>query len=254
MGPARRLMVTLPGFRHDLGSSVYPLGVCSPFFSLLPLEQYGLRWIEPDAALAHPLDDGSALLLEHAIDATAWQFGAHDARAWRSLFGPTVRGWPDVVEGALAPLLGVPKHPVAMANFGVAALWPARMLARTVFGGERARALFAGCAAHSVLPLTRVASAATGLILVAAAHSTGWPIVAGGAQSLADALASHLRALGGRIVLDAEVSDLRAIEVADVTLFDTGVGALERIAGSGAFVELCEAFEAISSRTWNLQG
>jgi phytoene dehydrogenase-like protein len=224
--------VTLPEFRHDLGSSVYPLGVCSPFFSSLPLEEYGLRWIEPVAPLAHPLDDGSAVLLEHAIDATAAQFDAHDERAWRSLFAPTVRDWPDVVEGALAPLLGVPKHPLAMANFGVAALWPARTLARTVFHGEQARALFAGCAAHSVLPLTRVASSAPGLLLAAAGHATGWPIVAGGAQSLTDALAAHLQSLGGRIVVDTEVSDLRAIEPADVTLFDTSVGALERIAGS----------------------
>ncbi len=237
--------VTLPGFRHDLGSSVYPLGVCSPFFRSLPLAEYGLRWIEPDAALAHPLDDGPALLLEHSMEATAAQFDAHDAHAWRSLLTPTVRDWPKVVAGATGPLLRLPRHPFAMANFGLAALMPAHLLTRTVFNSEPPRALFAGCAAHSVLPLTRMASAAPGLVLAAAAHATGWPIVAGGAQALADALAAHLQTLGGQVRTGFDVDALDGIEPADVTLFDTGVAALARIAGpalSSSFVRRLRAF------------
>lgn len=223
--------VTLPGFQHDLGSSVYPLGVCSPFFTKLPLEQYGLRWIEPDAPLAHPLDDGRAMLLEHSLAATAEQFEEKDARAWRSLMGPTVRDWPKVVDGSMRPLLSVPRHPVAMANFGLAAMMPAQGLARTVFSGDAARSLFAGCAAHSVVPLTQVASSAAGLVLAAAAHTTGWPVVEGGAQRLTEALAAHLQALGGRIVTEVDVASLRQIEPVDVTLFDTGIAGMERIAG-----------------------
>jgi phytoene dehydrogenase-like protein len=223
--------VTLPGFRHDLGASVFPLGVCSPFFRSLPLEQHGLRWIEPDAPLAHPFDDGTALLLEHSLDDTAAQLEPHDARNWRSLFAPTVRDWPRIVEGMLHPLLGVPEHPVTMATFGLAAALPARTLARTVFRSESARALFAGCAAHSVLPLTRLASSAAGVAFVAAAHTTGWPIVAGGSQALSNALAAYLESLGGRILLGAEIAGLHEMDSADATFFDTSVGALERIAG-----------------------
>jgi len=223
--------LTLPGFHHDLGSSVYPLGVCSPFFKSLPLEAHGLRWIEPPSPLAHPFDDGTALLLHHSLKETASQFTHYDYRAWRALFAPTVRDWPKLVDGVTHPLLRLPRNPVAMATFGVAAMLPAQRLARTVFRGEPARALFAGCAAHSVLPLSRVASSATGLILAGAAHTTGWPIVAGGAQALANALASYFKSLGGRIVLNTEITTLEALPPADVTFFDTSIAALTHIAG-----------------------
>ena len=224
--------VTLPGFHHDLGSSVYPLGICSPFFRSLPLGQHGLRWIEPDAPLAHPFDDGTALTLEHSLDATAAQLDPHDARTWRALLSPTVRDWPKIIDDIMQPLLGLPSHPAAMANFGLAAALPAQALARNVFRGEQTRALFAGCAAHSVLPLTRIGSSAAGLLLAAAAHTTGWPIAEGGAQSLSNALAGYLRSLGGRIFLNAEIEDLAQLDPADATLFDTGPRAVDRIAGS----------------------
>jgi phytoene dehydrogenase-like protein len=223
--------VTLPGFRHDLGSSCYPLGVASPFFRTLPLAAHGLRWIEPLAPLAHPLDDGTAVTLEHDLEATAAQLGAHDAKAWRALLASSVRDWPKLVADFTQPLLRWPGNPVAMATFGSAALFPAQTLARTVFRDARAQALFAGCSAHSVIPLTKLASSATGLVLAAAGHTTGWPIAAGGAQSITDALASYLRSLSGRIVLDAEIHDLRDLPPADATLFDTSVHSLIRIAG-----------------------
>jgi phytoene dehydrogenase-like protein len=232
--------ITLPGFRHDLGSSCYPLGVASPFFRSLPLENFGLRWIEPPAPLAHPLDDGTAVTLEHDLEATASQLGAHDAKAWRTLLASSIRDWPKLVADFTQPLLRFPSHPVAMATFGTAALLPAQTLARTIFRDERAQALFAGCAAHSVLPLSRLASSATGLVFAAAAHTTGWPIAAGGAQSITDALAGYLRSLGGRIILNAEVTNLAELEPADATLFDTSVNSLLRITGPA----LTESFRA----------
>jgi phytoene dehydrogenase-like protein len=207
------------------------MGIASPFFRSLPLEQHGLRWINPEVGLAHPLDDGTAVLLHRSLEATCAQFPAADARAWRALFSTTVRHWPLLVEDLLRPMLHIPSHPIALAAFGPPALLPAQALARILFRDERVRALFAGVAAHSVLPLTELASAATGLVLTAAGHAVGWPIVAGGAQSLTDALASYLRSLGGTTVLDTEVKTLTDLPTADATLFDTSVPALLSIAG-----------------------
>jgi phytoene dehydrogenase-like protein len=224
--------VTLPGFHHDLGSSCYPLGIASPFFRSLPLADHGLRWIEPPTPLAHPLDDGTAVTLEHALEATVAQLSTHDGSAWRSLLSSTVRHWPQLIEDFTQPLLRFPSHPVAMALFGLPALAPAQLLATTLFQDERARALFAGCAAHSVLPLTRIASAATGVVFAAAGHTTGWPIAAGGAQSLTNALASYLHSLGGRITLNADIQNLSDLPPADATFFDTSVDALTHIAGT----------------------
>ena len=224
--------VTLPDFHHDLGSSCYPLGIASPFFRSLPLAAHGLRWIEPPAPVAHPLNDGTAVTLEHALEATAAQLTPHDGNAWRSLLGPTVRNWPQLIEDVTQPLLRFPTHPIAMATFGPAALMPAQLLATTLFQDERARALFAGIAAHSVLPLTRVASSAAGLVLAAAGHTSGWPIAAGGGQSITNALAGYLHSLGGRIVLNADVQSLADLPSADVTLFDTSVPSLIRIANT----------------------
>ncbi len=224
--------VTLPGFHHDLGSSCYPLGVASPFFRSLPLADHGLRWIEPPTPVAHPLDDGTAVTLEHALESTVAQLSPHDGRAWRSLLGPTVRNWPQLIEDFTQPLLRFPSHPLDMAVFGPAALMPAQLLATTLFQDQHARALFAGIAAHSVLPLTRVASSAAGLVLAAAGHTTGWPIAAGGGQSITNALASYLHFLGGRITLNADIQNLADLPSANVTFFDTSVPALIRIANT----------------------
>jgi phytoene dehydrogenase-like protein len=224
--------ITLPGFRHDLGSSCYPLGIASPFFQSLPLADFGLRWIEPDAAFAHPLDDGTVVMLEHSIAATTAQFKHGDAAAWSALLSASVRNWPKLVEDFTQPLLRWPSHPIAIAQFGLPALLPATALAKGLFRGERARALFTGAAAHSVIPLSHIASSATGLVLVAAGHTTGWPIAAGGAQSITNALAAYLQSLGGKIILDADITSLDELPVADATLFDTSVDALQRIAGN----------------------
>lgn len=228
--------ITLPDFRHDLGSSCYPMGVASPFFNSLPLAHYGLRWIEPDAPLAHPRPDGTALTLEHDLEATAAQFKRgdgddHDARAWRLLLASSLRDFPALVDDFMRPLLRVPSNPVAMGFFGMAALWPADLLARTVFRHEEARTLFAGCAGHSVLPFSHLASAAIAVVLAAAGHAKGWPVIAGGGQSLSDALAAYLRDLGGQIVTEHPIASMRDLPPADVTFFDTSVRSFNEIAG-----------------------
>ncbi len=231
-GAATTAELTLPGFHHDVGSSVYPLGIASPFFRTLPLTAHGLRYIQPDAPLAHPLDDGTALTLERDIEATIAQLGEQDGQAWRHLLGPLVADWENLVHSLMQPLLSVPRHPLDLVRFGMEGGLPAATLAKLYFRDERTRTLLAGCAAHSVLPLTRIGSSAAGLLLAAAAHTTGWPIAEGGAQSLSNALASYLRSLGGRIFLNAEIEDLAQLEPADVTLFDTGPRAVDRIAGA----------------------
>ncbi len=231
-GAAATAELTLPGFHHDVGSSAYPLGTASPFFNSLPLENYGLRWLQPEIPVAHPLDGGHAAVLYRDLAQTAAHFSPHDAQAWHNLLASSVRDWPALVADFLQPLLRLPSSPVALATFGAAAVWPAKMLAEAVFRTEPARALFAGCAAHSVLPLTRIVSSATALVLAAAGHAVGWPVAAGGGGSITQALAAYLHDLGGQIILEHPIRTLHDLPPADVTLFDTSVQALETICGT----------------------
>lgn len=211
--------LTLPGFRHDVGAAVFPMGVASPFLKSLPLAGHGVRWIQPEAPLAHPLDDGTAVMLERSLDATADGLGA-DGAAYQRMMEPLMDGWNGLVEEILQPVLHLPRHPFRLARFGAMGMLSAAALARMRFKGERARALFAGNAAHSVMPLTRPLSAAVGLMLHGTAHGEGWPIVEGGSQRLSDALAAILRGLGGEIRLGHRISRLDEMEPADKTLCD----------------------------------
>ena len=231
-GGVRSGELTLPGFVHDLGSAIHPLAVGSPFLRTLPLERYGLEWVYPPAPLAHPLDDGTAVVLERDIAATAAGLGP-DARAYRRLMEPLVAGWDDVAEAFLGPLrpLSLLRHPLLLGRFGLQAVCPASFLARSLFEGERARALFAGCAAHSFLPLERPPSAAAGLLLALTGHAAGWPLPRGGAQKIADALAAYLRSLGGEIVTGAPVASLEELPSARAVLFDLTPRQILRIAG-----------------------
>jgi phytoene dehydrogenase-like protein len=217
--------ITLPGYRHDLGSSVYPMGVASPFFRSLPIE---IPWIEPLAPCAHPLDDGTAVLLEHSVEDTIARLDVCDGRKYRSLLQPLAHDFADLAVDLLGPIQHLPHHPFLLARFGLSALLPAASLARSRFSGVRARALFAGIAAHSVMSLEAPASAAIGLVLMAAGHSSGWPIVRGGAQTLTDALAQHLGSLGGRVETCREVTQLPET---DLVLADVTPHQLLRIAG-----------------------
>ena len=222
-GGASSAQLTLPGFLHDVGSAVHPFAVASPFFRSLPL---GIEWIHPPVPLAHPLDDGTAVLLHRELRQTADALGI-DWQSWRNLFGPLVRDWDIYRHEFLAPL-GWTNHPVAMARLGINAVLPASFLIRRHFRAERARALFTGLAAHYPF-LNQPLSAGFGLVLGAAAQATGWPIPRGGAQSITNALAIHLQALGG--IIRTEMPVTRLTDRYGLVMADTSPGALAQIAG-----------------------
>jgi phytoene dehydrogenase-like protein len=228
-GGVRSAELTLPGFIHDVCSAIHPLAVASPFFRGLPLADYGLDWIYPEAALAHPLDDGTAVLLGGTVTETAEGLGS-DAPAYGRLMGPSVAGCHELLADLLGPL-HLPAHPLLVARFGLAALLPAVTLARLAFRGERARALLAGLSAHAMLPLSWPATAAFGLILGTVAHAVGWPMARGGSQSLADAMGAYLATLGGEMVTGHPVQSLDDLPGAQAMLFDVAPRQLVRIGG-----------------------
>ena len=217
-GAARSASLTLPGFLHDLGSAIHPLAYGSPFFRQLVLEESGLEWVQPPVPLAHPLDGGGAVLLERSVETTAAGLGP-DARMYRRIMGPLAASWEEVAPDVLGPLR-FPHHPLALARFGLLGLPPATLTARTLFRGVRARALFAGLAAHSFLPLERPPSASFALALGVLGHVCGWPFPRGGAQRIADALAARLRSLGGEIVTGRRIGDLAELPPARAVLLD----------------------------------
>jgi phytoene dehydrogenase-like protein len=230
-GGARSCELTLPGFVHDVCSAIHPLAFASPFFRTLPLEQYGLRWIQPPVAVAHPLDDGTVMLLKRSLEETAATLG-DDAHRYERFMHMLVARWDEVAQAFLGPLRPASlRHPLALAPFGLPALASARWLAEHCFSGERARALLAGLSAHAFLPLEKVTSAAPGLVLAMVGHVSGWPIPQGGAQSITNALLAYLRALGGEIVTGKEVRSMDDLPLARVTLFDVTPRQLLRIAG-----------------------
>lgn len=228
-GGARSAELTLPGFVHDVCSAIHPLGVASPFFRTLPLEEHGLRWIHPPAALAHPFDDGTAVLLERSSETAAPGLGTDQAR-WRKLFSPLARDVEPLLEDLLGPL-HVPAHPLALARFGARAALPATTLARFGFRGEKARGVFAGLSAHSMLRLDRPPSAAFGLTLGLLAHAVGWPFPQGGSQVVSDALSSYLRSLGGEIETGHKIESLAELGEARPILLDVTPRGLLELAG-----------------------
>ncbi len=225
-GGVRSAELTLPGFVHDVCSGIHPLAACSPCFEQFPLAEHGLEWVQPEAPLAHPLDDGTTVLLERSLDATAGNLGP-DGAAWHGLMRPFVAAWPRLRYDVLAPLR-LPHDPILMARFGLYAVRPAAALARGLFRGARARALFAGLAAHSLMPLERPASAAVGLVMGITAHAVGWPFPRGGAQRLTDALVACLEALGGELRTGSLVTTLPE---ADVVMCDVSPRQLLALGG-----------------------
>ena len=228
-GGARSAELTLPGFTHDICSSVYPLGIGSPFFRTLPLAQYGLEWVQPDAPLAHPFDDGSVALLERSIDSTAAALG-RDGPAYRELVSPLANNWEAVAGDLLAPLRW-PEHPLALARFGLNAFRSVRGLAESRFRLPWAKALLGGISGHIMMPLDKTMTASFGIVLAAAGHALGWPFAKGGAQRITDALCSHLRALGGDIVTGIRVASLDELPPARAVLCDITPRQLLCIAG-----------------------
>src|SRR5580693_920163 len=228
-GAARTLELTLPGFRHDFGSAVFPLGAGSPFFSSLPLIDHGLEWIHSPAPLAHPLDDGTAVMLERDLGATKDSLGV-DGPAWDKLMRPFVERWNEFAAEILRPVSVVSRHPWLMARFGMVALQPARSVARR-FREQRTRALFAGLAAHSFLSLDEPLSAAFGIMMAVPAHAVGWPIPRGGAHSLTDALCGILATFGTKVATSSPVQSLALLEKYDLLLCDLSPRKLAEIGG-----------------------
>lgn len=230
-GAARTLELTLPGFLHDLGSAVHPLTVGSPFLSTLPLTSHGLRWIHSPAVLAHPLEDGTAVTLERSLPAMQTLLG-EDGISWRRLLEPFVEQWSSFAQEILQPVIHFPSSPFLFGRFGWKALFPASTLARGYFRNERAKALFAGIAGHSVLGLQEALSGAFALVLAAAGHAVGWPFPAGGAQAIIHALAGLLREHGATIRTSSPIDDVRSLGEFDLLLCDVTPRQLLKFAGS----------------------
>ncbi|MEZ0610133.1 phytoene desaturase family protein [Fibrella sp. WM1] len=234
-GGTRSAQLTLPGFVHDMGSAIHPLAAGSPLFQQLPLADYGLEWIYPPVAAAHPFDGGGAAVLAGSVAETAQRLGS-DAATYRSLFEPIVAHWTTLAPDLLGPLR-FPNHPIDLASFGLDALLPATYLARR-FKTTEARGLLAGMAAHAIQPLTNLTTSAIALVLMAAGHQraesgSGWPMPKGGSQQIANALAAYLQSLGGQIVVDRPVRSMADLPKSRVVLFDLTPKQLLRIVGDG---------------------
>lgn len=217
-GASRSLPLTEPGFVHDVCATVQALVCSSPFLKTLPLAAHGLELVQPAAPFAHPFDDGTAVVVERSVAATADSLRAEDARVYRRMMTPFVDRYAELMEALLGPV-GF-RHPVLMARFGRFAIRSAEGLARSQFRDERTRAMFAGAAAHSTVPLEYLATAGYALGLIVAAHAVGWPVARGGSQQLAEALASYLRSLGGEIITGTPIESLEALPKSRAVLLD----------------------------------
>jgi phytoene dehydrogenase-like protein len=235
-GGSRSAPLTMPGFIHDVCSAIHPMAVASPFFLTLPLGEHGLEWIHPPVPLAHPLDDGSAAVLERSVDTTALALGV-DANAYRRLMGPLVAKATPLFRDLLGPI-GLPRHPLLALRFAWRALRSARSLGRR-FRTEPARALIAGLAGHAVLPLEKMPGAAITLMLGVAGHAAGWPMPRGGAQRLADALASYLCSLGGEIITGRRVHSLDELPTSRGVLLDVSPKQVLALAGQRLPARYC---------------
>jgi phytoene dehydrogenase-like protein len=230
-GGVRTLELTLPGFHHDIGSAIHPMAAASPFFQSLPLQDHGLEWIHPPLPLVHPLGGAPPAVLERSVEATGATISP-DSAEYRRLVEPLVRNWKFLVPEILSPPIHIPSHPFAMGQFGLRALLPAATLNSLAFKGDRAKALFAGLACHSIVPLDTLASSAIGLVMAMSGHAVGWPLPRGGSQQITNALASYLRSLGGVIETDAPVDSIESLPPTKAVLFDISPRQLIRIAGS----------------------
>jgi phytoene dehydrogenase-like protein len=227
-GGLRSAELTLPGFTHDICSAIHPLAAGSPLFSRLPLAEHGLEFIYPKFAAAHPFDDGSAAVLTKSLEETASSLGA-DSKNYKKLIGSLVQDWPSIINNILSPL-SFPKSPLALSRFGLNALPSAEFISKK-FSTEKAKGLWAGMAAHSITPLNNFATAAIGLVLMAAGHVKGWPVPKGGSQRIANALASYFKSIGGKIETGLYVKNLDQLPSSHAILFDVTPKQLLEIAG-----------------------
>ena len=227
-GGLRSAELTLPGYTHDICSAIHPMAVGSPFFNALPLRDHGLKFVHPDICAAHPFDNGEAGVLLRSLDETASHLG-RDGKNYKKLIGPLVSSWPSIVKDVLSPL-GIPRKPVAYAKFGLDAILSAQAISKR-FSTLKARGLWAGMAAHSLLPLTNLSTAAIGMVLATIGHLGGWPIPIGGSQRIANALASYFTSIGGKIATNFYVSSLDQLPTSKAILFDITPRQLLKIAG-----------------------
>ncbi|MCE6992245.1 NAD(P)/FAD-dependent oxidoreductase [Dyadobacter sp. CY323] len=228
-GGMRSAELTLPGYVHDVCSAVHPMALLSPFFKSMPLKEFGLEFVQPTYAAAHPFDDGSVAVLQQNVEETAVGLGA-DASAYRDFMAPLVADIPALLPFLLGPFK-FPEHPFLLSKFGLKALPSAVWTARR-FQTKEARGLWAGMAAHAIQPLQNVATSAFGIMLMAAAHVNGWPIPKGGSQMIANALTDYFRSLGGQITTDFYVDNLDKLPPAKVVLMDVTPRQLVKIAGN----------------------
>jgi phytoene dehydrogenase-like protein len=216
-GGLRSAALTLDGFTHDMCATVLPLARASAAFRDLELP---VEWSFPRVQAAHPLDGQDAVLVHRDVTETAAGLGSvRDAIAWRESVGAAARGGYGLVDSLFSPL-SVPRAPLRLARYGVLGALPATVLARAIFGGQRARAVFTGMAAHSMLDLRAPITGGYGLLLAALAHQVGWPVVRGGSGRLAAALVGRLRSLGGVAESGHRVRDLSDVPRAAVILLD----------------------------------
>ncbi|MFY0572666.1 phytoene desaturase family protein [Archangium lansingense] len=257
-GGARSAELTLPGFVHDVCSAIHPLAAASPFFRQLPLDAHGLEWVHPEAPLAHPLDNGTAAVLERSLEATAQGLGP-DAERYVKWMRPMVRAFDDVM-AQMADPLRIPRRPLRLARFGLRALRPAHSLASHAFQGPLARALFAGSAAHSFSALEKPFTSAFGILLLASGHAVGWPFPRGGTQKLVDSLVSYLRALGGDVVTGHRVHNVDELPRSRAVLLDVTPKQLLKLAGHRlppSYVEKLQRFRygpGVFKVDWALSG
>jgi phytoene dehydrogenase-like protein len=227
-GGLRSAELTLPGFVHDICSAIHPLALASPFFRTLPLCKFGLEYIQPPAAAAHPFDDGTTALLTRSLEETAFRLGK-DSDIYRKLIGSLSQKFPSMTNDILAPLR-IPENIIDFTRFGLNALLPASLIAGR-FSTESAKGLWAGMSAHSMLPLSKLTTSAIGMVLLAAGHAYGWPIPKGGSQQIANALAAYFESIGGRIETNFYVKSLNQLPAAKAILFDVTPRQLLQIAG-----------------------
>jgi phytoene dehydrogenase-like protein len=239
-GGTRTSKLTVPGLLHDDCSATHPMAVGSPFLRSLDLEAHGLEWLWPEVDLAHPLDDGSAGVMVRSIEETAERLG-EDGKAWRRVFGPPSAHFGELLEDITKPVVHLPRHPLRLVRFGLAAATPATLLGRS-WRTPQARALFGGVAAHAFSPLNRPMSSSVGCALISACHAFGWPVAKGGSGAISDALAAVLRAHGGKIETGRRVSDLDGLGGADVVVFDLAPGAVAEIAGDRLPARVARAY------------
>jgi phytoene dehydrogenase-like protein len=239
-GGTRSSEAIVPGLVHDHCSAFHPIAAASPYLSTLPLEQYGLRWLQPSIDCAHPLDGGSAGVLSRSMERTVADLGA-DGERWQRLFGPMTHGFRDLLADATQPVIRVPRHPLKMARFGAAAALPATTLAR-LFRTDEAKALWSGVAAHAFYRLDRPMTSAVGLMLLVAAHAEGWLVAEGGSQAIADALAADIRAHGGTIETGRRVTSAAELPLHDVLMLDVSPSVAAGILGDRLPARVARAY------------